>query len=288
MVRHRLRGCSLNGDRAKYRAFVGQLAICFGADSAKFSHDKVKISYAATFLRGPAFEWLKPYINELSGGVTFASYADFLNGLKAGFGDPDEYATAERELETLTQQTSCSSYYSQFVGLISQLGWKEDAVKIHYFRQGLKDNIKDQLIGRFLPDTTEEFPALCINLDNQIRARLQERKNTKPRNFDTQRQTSLIPQSPKSPFVPQSVQLTQPASLRPAPSPQQGEPMDLDAASRKAYRRANNLCTYCSAAGHWVKNCPKAKARNNRSATMSFGSEISHNLSTEETKNVQG
>lgn len=247
-----------DGDRTKYRAFVNQLALCFGSNSSKFNTDKAKISYAASFLRGPAFEWLEPYINEISGEVTCTSYSAFLEGLKAGFADPDAYATAEREIETLSQKHSCSAYYSQFVGIIAQLGWTEDAVKIHYFRQGLKEEIKDMLVGRDLPETIIDFASLCIKLDNQIHARSRERTELKkPRNI----LNDQFNQKRNSTFE----SLTTPISRS------VGDPMELDATSRKAYRRANNLCTYCGEPGHWVKSCSKAQTKNNKIALAAIG-----------------
>lgn len=67
-------------DRTKYRTFVNQLALCFSSNSSKFNTDKAKISYAASFLRGPAFEWQGPYINKISGEVTCTSYSAFFRG----------------------------------------------------------------------------------------------------------------------------------------------------------------------------------------------------------------
>jgi hypothetical protein len=33
-------------------------------------------------------------------------------------------------------------------------------------------------------------------------------------------------------------------------------PIKLDSTQRKAYRRANNLCTYCGQPSHFVRDCP--------------------------------
>lgn len=278
-----------DGNQTRYRAFVSQLALCFGADTARFCNDKTKISYAASFLRGPAFGWLEPYINKLSGDVVFPSYAEFLDGLQAGFADPDAYATAERDLESLTQEKSCSAYYSQFIGLISQLGWNENAVKIHYFRQGLKDNIKDRLVGRDLPDTIEEFAALCIKLDNQIQARLHERKNPRFRTLGFKNQAPATVNSPRGQSTSKPTQLAPSENASSPHNTQYGEPMELDAAARKAYRIANNLCTYCGANGHWIRDCPKAKARNARisAATVDENLAQSEDQILYETKNIQ-
>lgn len=247
------------GDRSQFKSFVCQLALAFRADSNRFRDDQAKINFAASYLRGSAFDWLQPYIRESDGEVLFESYKLFLSSLEAGFADPDAYATAEKELERLTQTNSCSAYYSQFVGLLAQLQWTEDAVKIHYFRRGLNDNIKDMLVGRDLPNTICEFAALCIKLDNQIRARIQEKN------------ASTTPQySPSNPrLIKQPIRPSQSVTAEtiPTASDQIEDPMELDAASRRAYRRANNLCTYCGASGHWVKTCPKATLKKSKLAS---------------------
>lgn len=44
------------------------------------------------------------------------------------------------------------------------------------------------------------------------------------------------------------------------------EPMELEAAAKKAYRKANNLCTYCGFEGHYVSSCPKLNSKEARVA----------------------
>lgn len=244
------------GDRANYKAFVTQLALVFGGDPVKFQSEKAKINFAATYLRGPAFDWLQPFIDELSGEIIFSEYSDFLSGLKAGFADPDAYATAEYQLDDLHQTTSCSAYYSQFVALMTQIQWKEDAVKIHHFRKGLKNSVKDMLVGRDLPADMKEFAELCIKLDNQIAARANERKN-EGKNKPTLVGPSSIPK----------VRFPTIHNEKPSPNLPSDDPMELDAAAKQAYRKANNLCTYCGGEGHWVRTCEKAIARNKKVAS---------------------
>lgn len=270
------------GERSQYKSFASQLALAFRADPSKFRDDQAKINFAATYLRGPAFDWLQPYIRESDGEVLFQSYKLFLTSLEAGFADPDAYATAEKEIEESTQKYSCSAYYSQFVGLLAQLRWTEDPVKIHYFRRGLKEDIKDLLVGRDLPETITEFAALCIKLDNQITARARERNPPKAPGYPINNVTPITQTSNLPRFIPMS---STPATTQPT-----GDPMELDAASRKAYRKANNLCTYCGASGHWVKNCPKSISKNNRIASATANTERdfdSNKSSLYQTKNLE-
>lgn len=116
----------------------------------------------------------------------------------AGLADLDQYETTERVIEILIQRGSCSSYYSQFFALIAQLGWTKDSDKIHYFRRGLKDSVKDNLVVEDCPVTISEFAALYIKVRHQIRLAdakekiSQNRQNLYMPNFFSNRQCLIF------------------------------------------------------------------------------------------------
>ena len=98
-----------------------------------------------------------------------------------------------------------------------------------------------------MPIEFERFAETCIALDNQLYARTIEKKTP----------TARIPTS-----IPLSSAPTAPRPSSPVPtSTPQGEPIELDSTARKAYRKANNLYAYCGDPNHWIKECPKAKAK---------------------------
>jgi hypothetical protein len=167
------------GDRSKLQIFISQLALKFSANSHEFPSDQVKLSYAGSYLRGDAFAWFAPQVKE-TGEVDYATYAEFVKGLRDAFGDPDEVATAEREIQELRQGTgTCSTYYAQFTRIMSKLDWN-DATKIYMFRRGLREELKDLLVGK---DHSQEFVVFvkqCITLDNEWQARQQEKKARRP------------------------------------------------------------------------------------------------------------
>jgi hypothetical protein len=72
---------------------------------------------------------------------------EFFLALQAAFDDLDTLGTIERDLWALKQETSCLAYYLKFVPLVSILGWTSNMVKITHFRRGLKENLKDLLVG---------------------------------------------------------------------------------------------------------------------------------------------
>jgi hypothetical protein len=76
----------------------------------------------------------------------------------------------------------------------------------------------------------------CISLDNNLFARQKEKRKNQP-------------------------SISTPATLQPATQPTTypavptSGPIELDSTQRKAYRRANNLCTYCGQPGHFIRDC---------------------------------
>lgn len=54
--------------------------------------------------------------------VKFSTFLEFMEALGAAFVDPDSYATAERELEGLFQDSSCAAYYARAVLIFTRLG----------------------------------------------------------------------------------------------------------------------------------------------------------------------
>jgi len=60
------------------------------------------------------------------------------------FGDPDEKATAERQIKSLKQTGSAAIYTSEFFQLASRLNWN-DASLMSQYHEGLKEKVKDFL-----------------------------------------------------------------------------------------------------------------------------------------------
>ncbi|KAI0069644.1 hypothetical protein K474DRAFT_1567758, partial [Panus rudis PR-1116 ss-1] len=54
-----------------------------------------------------------------------------------------------------------------------------DFMKIDYFYEGLKDAVKDLLVGKERPKEFDAFVDLCVELDNRSHERELERRNAK-------------------------------------------------------------------------------------------------------------
>jgi hypothetical protein len=241
-----------SGERDKYSDFIAQLHLVFNTDKSAFSNDVARISYAGNLLCGPARKWFTPHINEENGTISFASWAQFIRRFCASFQDSDAKSSAEPQLLGMKQGTEpCTSYHARFVSYMAIFEWDEKS-QIATFRRGLRDEVKDLLVGRDTPDTFDdsEYVSLCIRLDNSCTEREQDRQ-------DSRGQTTRF--SIKS-------------DSNPGPSTAVGThsgPMDISAGRRgplsrkeRSHRKANNLCMYCGKNGRFASTCPES-SRNN-------------------------
>ncbi|GJE99152.1 polyprotein [Phanerochaete sordida] len=134
-----------------------------------------------------------------------------------------------------------------------------DTTKIDYFYSGLKEDLKDLLVGKLRPTSFDAFARLCTELDDRLHERELEKK-----------ESSKGSSSSRSDSKPRPRPAAYPAAHAAAPavasSSSQVVPMEIDAVKRgplsaaeKDRRRREGLCLYCGQGKHMIADCPNIK-----------------------------
>jgi len=108
---------TFHGSCSKLRSFASQLAIYFTLQPDDFTSNTNKIMFAVSLLRDSAFDWFEPNLRKEdsdSPPAIVINYKTFIASLESTFSDIDAKATAERQLRSLHQTTSASSYSISF------------------------------------------------------------------------------------------------------------------------------------------------------------------------------
>jgi hypothetical protein len=139
-------------------------------------------------------------------------------------------------------------YGSNFRQLVVDTEWNESA-RVHYFRLGLSEEVKDELARLDILDTFEELLRIATRIDSRIQERRLEKRLANPRSFATMSYSQTSERSEPH-VMPMQVDGTIPAS------PAQNQPRGPLSNTERQRRRNLNLCMYCGGANHTVANCP--------------------------------
>lgn len=255
------------GNRYKLNAFLVQVKMAFDLDKDKFDHDAAKTTYAASYLRGGAFNWFEPYVSEWlnkkreSSEATkrfFREFSHFENQLRTIYGTVDEARAAARDIHNLKQgRGSVASYYAMFQQHMSKLKWDESA-KHAAFYAGLNDSVKDE----FKPAPPKEFDQLveqAIQYDNRHFERKLERDGGRGPNYSRNRGYKGRSRGTYDHYGPAPMDLDM---LNRKPSRfQKGRRGGSMGGKERERRRKENLCFTCGKSGHRAAECDNASGR---------------------------
>lgn len=237
-----------DGTRSKLDGFLVQVQLNFLMNPRSFENDQQKIAFVASYFTGQALQWVTPLIKK--NDQVMATYDTFYEALKKRFSDPDEVRKAEHKLENLKQGTrSAAAYAAEFQLEASKTLW-DDASKKSRFREGLRDDVLDLLLT--IPasklESFEGFVNEAISCDD----RLFERRQDKARRLRDTRPSApaQAPTSAKTSSAVSNSSYTGPAPM------EIGTTRQVVTEAEKQRRRDNNLCIYCGAEGHILRNCP--------------------------------
>jgi len=264
--------------------FLIQLRLLFEDSPARFPTERKKILYAVSLFRDKAFQWVEPYLNKDQPPTWMTEFSLFAAELTKRFGNPDIQQNTVVRLRNLRQTSSIATYIAEFQQYANVLQWG-DAPLIDYFYQGLKDSIKNELVGRVKPRELNAYIQLVVDIENRFEECAVERTRTprptlphsKNQHQDAQHQAAAPTWSPQYGYAPTAAYDPGPRprprsrAASPRPHVQHDTPPITDGIraqdtkpnrksqpltdAQKEYRRINSLCMYCGATGHDADTC---------------------------------
>ena len=258
-----------NGDRSKVYSFLTQIRMYTSLQPRTFQDDSQKVLFAASYLRGTAFNWWEPYFNKPKRDqpVWIHDFSEFSRKLEETFGDPNRAKTAANRITNIKQTKSASEYWAEFQQYAVQTDWN-DSAQCYAFRQGLKPAIKDALSLIDEPTQCSELAEVAIRLDGRI----YERERESRRNTGDERRPNLPPAprfnnsnlrkpSARPAEITKDVRAPTPRNRTATPSSTPKRRGKLTA-EEKADRMARGVCVFCESPDHFVGNCPEISRRN--------------------------
>ncbi|KAK6224224.1 reverse transcriptase domain protein [Colletotrichum tabaci] len=268
-----------DGTSGQLKGFLIQIRTYQTFHAANFGSETERVIHAATFLKGKALAWFEPFMEEFlqNNGDTnacstetrdiFSSMTGFEHALQTLFQDPDEKRQAERDLANLRQNKSASHYAAEFRRLAARLDITNES-RIFMFYQGLKEEVKDEIVKLDAPTDFLQYVALAIRIDT----RLYERRKEKSENRRPQANVGkrYVPQGPRQPNNYNSNWRNN-QQRNNGPSTAYGHhagPMDVSVAhkNKPTTRRdpRSGVCFNCEKPGHIARECRQPKRLQNR------------------------
>lgn len=235
-----------DGTRSRFRGFMLQVRNVLQMHPHRYPDDRTKVGLIGSLLAPgtAALDWFAPLVEK--DDHVLHDFAEFTHLFEECFGEPDRERVAANRLENLRQGTrAAATYISEFRRIAADLSWNEPAL-IEACRRGVSDEIKDMLVHQAKPTTLNDFIRVVVDCDNRLFERRQERRRqVRPLGV-------VASQGASQPNVPVATP----------------EPMQVDRARRgpltdaeRLRRRQLNLCLYCGAGGHHIRQCPSRQRR---------------------------
>jgi hypothetical protein len=254
--------------------------MAFAANPRKFTSERSKVMYAASFLTSVALAWFEPYLfleSEEESPSFLSSFASFEDELIKTFGDPDAEATAEHKLNSIKmkEDQEVNRYITEFRKYQLQVNW-DDRSLMFCFRKGLPSRILDELARmEEKPKTLNALQQAALRIDLRFWERQQERKEFGEKAIVPQHQRNQVKPQSNSPhrFAPrfgtsngstsQSSSSSSNSSTTTNDKKEKKYPY-LNAKGKltteeKERRKKNSLCMYCGAPNHSQADCPNKK-----------------------------
>lgn len=261
-----------SGQRSQVKTFKLQSLTYLHLNHEKLNTDRKRLLFLTSYLRGPAYEWILPHLedyleNPESSGQKdttksiLVDAATFFRELQTAFGYGSEKMEAERALQSIQQRGPVSKYKAEFQTLVVKTSWDDEAIASHFYR-GLKDTIKDEIARRdSRPTTFQGMYEIALKIDERIYERQMEKKGVYQGRANTKVQRE-VPAWKDNYYGLQKMQIDatqgKPGSNNKGPrkGQKQGQPK-----TKGTTDKSNVECYGCHKKGHYKSECNARKQR---------------------------
>ena len=262
-----------SGKREDWKSFKSHLDLFFMTHGSAYPTDSDKIMFAISRLGTDtsAFKMMETYIPKFRGlpelrPALITNLEVFLDFMNKNFGVVNSHIVAEISLRNLKQKGSALDYTNKFMNIAADISWNDhDGAMISAYRLGLKESVLEILARDKEPTTFAEFTQLAIEIDTRQYSYFLTRPSTRTSSSSSSApvtRSNLNHQTPRTPA---------PAATETGPTM-----MDLGQAQHrpitaveKQRRKDANLCGYCGAEDHWIRDCPLKTAGKKTVSAMS-------------------
>ena len=224
-------------NKSKFKDFMSHVKLIMQLQPHSFQNDRSKSLYVATLLRGPAFSWIQPYLDDHTPQNILNNFTMFETQLGMLFGDKHQSRSAATALNQLKQTLSVSSYAAEFHCLSKMMNWN-DAALIDKFLDGLSHQTHKGLIGQNIPNTLVDLIDQATQINELSQAYSQISSKYTHNNYYNNHNRN-----------------------------QNSNSMDVDSTNtcrtpitdnKRTCRLRERLCLYCGEANHIKRYCPNA------------------------------
>jgi hypothetical protein len=260
-----------SGQRNQVKTFKLQCLTYLTLNAEKLNTNRKKLLFLTSYLRGPAYEWILPHLedflehpefNDLKATtkVVMAGPTAFFNEMQSTFGYGNEQMEAERALQTIQQRGPVAKYKAEFQTLVVKTSWNDEAITAQFYR-GLKEQIKDEIARGERPTTPKGMYDLAMKIDERFYERQMEKKGVYQGRSNTKVQRD-VPAWKDNYYGLQKMQIDatkgKPGSNNKGPKKGQHQRPQT---ARGTNNKSKDECYECGKTGHYARDCKARKQR---------------------------
>lgn len=168
-----------DGKAANVEPFIREIIGAVRLSRATLPTDIDKAYFLNSYLgKGTPKDWFDAVVESEDLQHLLYDWDSFIDAFRAHFGDSDVRATALRKIEKLRQENSAANYTSRFRELARHIGYSEET-KIDAYYKGLKEEVKDVMVGKDAPTKFEDYVKFVTKIDNHVHQRRLERNGVR-------------------------------------------------------------------------------------------------------------